>query len=540
MKRITLLILLLTTISLNAQISEGFEGSFPPSGWAAFPGSNGVSSDAEWVQQDDIWNNRPGYAHTGAFAALSSFDYEDYTEGWLVTPQFTPTAAEHILYFHQRQLSSVDYYSEYTIRVSTTSQTTHADFTIIDTQDETNVPMIFGLHTVDLSAYIDTPIYIAFVHAQDDDDEWYIDDVLTEAVDLPGASINPIPADGATGISITNTQTSHIAFSWEAPTDGGTVDQYNLFIGSSSDDLRLLGHPTSFTANPSIFHYNTTYYWKAAAVNMGGETSSIWSFTTSDVPTFTAPYIIDFENDGFVPDGCDQLVTNEKWWEYSNSISEHMGNAGDAEGTTTNSGGYFAFVDSSDNPDATNTTFISPLIDMSSIEEPAVSFYIMSNNEGATNVDFSVQAGNEANGYTTVFTSNTNTNGWEKKIAMLNGIDTTIPIQLKFIIDETNGTSKDDFAIDDIEFFESTVTNVTNEDIEGLNYYPNPTLDIFTINANEKIETVSIYNLLGQEVIKVSPNTTMTKINTNNLSSGSYTVKILANNKLKTIKMIKN
>jgi len=538
MNKITLLFFLLASFVFNAQIIESFEGSFPPAGWVAFPGQSGASF-TEWEQQDDVYSGTIGWAHTGEFATVSSFDYEGLTEGWLVTPQYTPTADEHTLYFHQRQLSSEDYSSEYTIRVSTATQTTHADFTIIDTQDETEVPMVYGLHTVDLSAYIGTPIFLAFVHAQDDDDEWYIDDVLTVEVEVPGATTNPVPANGATEIAITNSQTSVVDLSWVEPTTGGDALQYDLFVGSTIDNLRLLGRPENFEAHPSTFHFNTTYYWKAAAVNMGGESSDTWSFTTVEQPTINAPYNIDFENAGFVPDACDQAVMNIKWWEYANALSGHIGNNGNAEGTATESGGYFAFIDDSDNPNSLNSTFLTPFIDFSGISQPAFSFYMISNGEGEGNVTFSIKAGNDAIGWTTVFTSETDTAGWEKKVVELNAVDTSNPIQLQFIVDEIADTTKDDFAIDDIKF--DTLYELSTNDftISGLSYSPNPTQDIFTIQADEIIETVAIYNLLGQQVFTQLINSETIEINTNDLVAGSYIVKITTSNKQNSFKIIK-
>ncbi len=544
MKQFTLLLLfIVATFTVNAQISEGFEGSFPPEGWAAFPGTSG-SSAAEWAQQDDFETayGSFGWAHTGDYAVISSFDWEGPTEGWLVTPQFTPTAANHILYFHQRQAYEDEYFSELTIRVSTASQTTHADFTIVDTQTEADISFrAYEPHTVDLSAYIDTPIYVAFVHAQDDDDELYIDSVLTAPMEVPGPSTNPSPADGETGVAITNTQTSHIAFSWEAPTTGGIVEQYNFSIGDDPTHLRLLGHPTDFSANPSIFHFNTTYYWQGAALNMGGNDAATWSFTTAIQPTVDPPYTIDFENDGFVPDGCDQLVTNQKWWKYTNTVSGHIGNVGTTEGTTTNSGGYFAYIDDSTSPDALGTTFATPFVNVSILEQPAFSFYMISNDEADGNVDFSVQAGNEEIGYSVVFTSNTNTAGWEKKVVNLGSIDCSEPIQLRFIVDENTHTTKDDFAIDDIYFDEYSVITLgtTQETITGLACYPNPATDTFTVTAQENIDAIEITNLLGQTVLKLTPSAITTAIDISNLAKGSYMVKIAANDKFTTVKMIK-
>ena len=65
---------------------------------------------------------------------------------------------------------SSDYGATYTIRVSTTSQTNHSDFTIIDTQSEADFGGVYSAKNIDLSAYNDTPIYVAFVLSNDDGD----------------------------------------------------------------------------------------------------------------------------------------------------------------------------------------------------------------------------------------------------------------------------------------------------------------------------------------------------------------------------------
>jgi len=546
MKQFTILfVFLVASLALKAQVAEGFEGDFLPEGWAAFSGTNG-STESMWHHQTDFEPSysTSGWAHTGGFATISSFSWDGPSEGWLVTPQFTPSAESHTLYFHQRQAYRQEYLSEMTVRVSSLSQTAHDDFTVVETYTEADVSFQqYSAFSIDLMDYIGIPIYVAFVHAQDDDDEWYIDDVLTAAIEYPGVCQNPVPANEETGVFITNTQTSHIDFSWEAPIAGGSFEQYDFYVGASLDELRLLGHPDDFEAHPSIFHFNTTYYWAAYAENMMGHhpDAAPWSFTTIAQPTVMAPYTIDFENEGFVPDGCDQLVTNGKWWKYANAPTPHVGNAGTFEGTTTASEGYFAYIDDSTSPDCLDTTFMTPFVDLSELDEPAFSFYMISNDEAAGNVDFSVEIGNEENGYSVVFASNTNTVGWEKKIVDLGVVDCTAPVQLRFIIDETTHTTKDDFAIDDIVFdtLSELTIRVDEEAIEGLRYYPNPVSSIFSIHALETINSVEVHNLIGQCVMQINPNAIATSIDMSNLSNGTYMLRINADNKSNTVKLIK-
>jgi len=537
MKKILLLTLLsIVSLSVTAQeISEKFEGSFPPTGWASFVKT--ASKDFD----DAYWEISDEYAHTGNQSAYSGW-YDSDEEGWLVTSQYTPSSANHTLYFFERQFDAEDDYdSEFTIRVSTASQTTTSDFTVIDTQAEDDFGEDWVIHEVDLSAYEGTPIYIAFVHdTNEDGDNWYIDDVRTESLNVPNVTTNPIPADAATDISIANSDTSRIDISWDAPTSGPTPDQYNFYIGIDQNDLTLLAGRTETNAHPRKFHFNTTYYWKAVSVNMAGNAagSSVWSFTTVQQPTLVAPYTITFDN--IVPDGCDQMVTNEDWWEYSNDpTSGHIGNDGDLEGTSTESGGYFAHIDDS-SPNSQNTSFLTPFIDVSNLNEPKISFYLISNGEGNPNVTLTVEVWDGA-AWNVMFTSNTNTAGWELKEIDLSSLTITGPVQAKFkVVEDAGETYTDDLAIDDIKFFDGnpeSIENIKNDN--SVSIYPNPANDYINISSEETIRSIAIYNISGKEILKISSSVKKEKININNLPTGTYLINIISDTKNTTLKIEK-
>ncbi len=69
--------------------------------------------------------------------------------------------------------------------------------------------------------------------------------------------------------------------------------------------------------------------------------------------------------------------------------------------------------------------------------------------------------------------------------------------------------------------------------------YPNPVHDILFIESPTTIKKVTIYNLLGQEVL-ANTNETLTQIDISSLNKGSYLVKISSDKGEKTIKIIKN
>ncbi len=539
MKKATIITLLLfLSWGIKAQLlTETFEsGTFPPTGWLNIQDCADPDDDEEiiWEQQDDFETvyNTYGWAHTGSFAAVSSFGFMDEYASWLITPQFTPTNDHHVLHFFFKQAYGEDYDSEFQIKVSTASQNTLTDFTILESITEADAPLNYEEHTVDLSAYIGTPIYIAFINYDDDGDgdEWYLDDVTMEPIAVPGPTLNPLPADGATGINIVNTQTSQIDLMWEAPNTGGPITQYDLWLGTQPDHLRILGHPSGLSAHPKTFHFNTVYYWKAAAVNMSGESSNTWSFTTCDFPTATAPYTVDFENNGFVPDGMDQSVENgKKFWHFSNDPTavSHFGNATSANGTQSESGGYFAFVKDIGTPSPNGTVMFTSYVDISALNTPGMQLYVISDNEGSLNVTLTVYAKNGTD-WINVFTHSGNTNGWAKNVIDLSGFNLPDQTQFKFVVTEPSGSDNhDDIAIDDFKVAElNTLANHTIA-MDDFKLFPNPVKDILLIQSENTPKKVELFDLQGKLLLQVL---SQNQINLSKLPAGTYLIKIYNHN----------
>lgn len=71
-------------------------------------------------------------------------------------------------------------------------------------------------------------------------------------------------------------------------------------------------------------------------------------------------------------------------------------------------------------------------------------------------------------------------------------------------------------------------------------YYPNPVNDNLSLNAQRAIQNVSIYNMLGQEVLRATPNAVNTEMNMSGLQSGAYFVKVTIEDVTETVRIIKN
>ncbi|MCB0464364.1 MAG: T9SS type A sorting domain-containing protein [Aequorivita sp.] len=70
--------------------------------------------------------------------------------------------------------------------------------------------------------------------------------------------------------------------------------------------------------------------------------------------------------------------------------------------------------------------------------------------------------------------------------------------------------------------------------------YPNPAKDFVTIKANSVINKISVFSILGQEVLTADNIATDFKLNVSNWETGTYFAKVQTEKGLQTIKLIKN
>ncbi|GGE30540.1 fibronectin type III domain-containing protein [Psychroflexus planctonicus] len=85
-------------------------------------------------------------------------------------------------------------------------------------------------------------------------------------------------------------------------------------------------------------------------------------------------------------------------------------------------------------------------------------------------------------------------------------------------------------------------TNISTIDFDSANftYYPNPVKTSLTIEAQNNVEQVEVFNVLGQRVITQRPNQTNPRLDMNTLESGVYLMKVSINGANKTFQIIKD
>ncbi|MCG2417783.1 fibronectin type III domain-containing protein [Aequorivita sp. F47161] len=89
------------------------------------------------------------------------------------------------------------------------------------------------------------------------------------------------------------------------------------------------------------------------------------------------------------------------------------------------------------------------------------------------------------------------------------------------------------------ESFSTIELSLADENFSKFTFYPNPVKNQLTLKANNPIEKIQIYNLLGQNIFEVKENTPQMQLNTSSLQQGVYFMKVTINGGDKTFKIVK-
>lgn len=88
-------------------------------------------------------------------------------------------------------------------------------------------------------------------------------------------------------------------------------------------------------------------------------------------------------------------------------------------------------------------------------------------------------------------------------------------------------------------YLHKNTLGVSSFETSKIKMYPNPATTNFTIEAQEAVEKVAVYNMLGQEVIAQNTNSQQVTINISTLQVGVYVVKATINGAVSTSRIIK-
>lgn len=100
-----------------------------------------------------------------------------------------------------------------------------------------------------------------------------------------------------------------------------------------------------------------------------------------------------------------------------------------------------------------------------------------------------------------------------------------------------NGFASYALGVDDFKV--EYALGTPSHDLNRLKVYPNPVSDVLNLSFDQNISSVDVYNLVGQKMIAKTIDATNASLDMSKLSAGTYLVKIMANDSVKTIKVIK-
>ncbi|TXD69385.1 T9SS type A sorting domain-containing protein [Aequorivita lipolytica] len=87
--------------------------------------------------------------------------------------------------------------------------------------------------------------------------------------------------------------------------------------------------------------------------------------------------------------------------------------------------------------------------------------------------------------------------------------------------------------------FVTDVLGTADNAIDGFTFYSNPMNEVLHLRANSTIESVVIYNILGQKVIDQNIGSITTQLNVSNLSTGDYLMKVVSAGQTGIYRLIK-
>ena len=350
----------------------------------------------------------------------------------------------------------------------------------------------------------------------------------------PNCAVLVAPANGATAVS----SVGSITLSWTAATTGSLATSYDVYLDTNPAPTTLAGNVTLLSYVKPNFSALTVYYWKVVAKNLAGSAigcTSVFSFTTG--ANAFSPYCgpVEFSNNlepitnvnfaGITKTYPNTIVApptvHHKLFTDLATVAQGSTNAivlkGNTGGNFTNK--FIVFIDWNQNGvlnDAGEVYFdAAPLTILNSDGLDAISA------TGNIVVPVTATLGNTKMRIKKMFTAST-------------------VIPAGFIDPCKSLTTGQTFG--EMHDYRVTVTTplATNTFTStNFKFSPNPVKDILNLSYDKNITSVSVMNLLGQEVLSYKIDSNEAKIDMSSINNGVYMIKVIADNEVKTIKIFK-
>tara|TARA_R110002073_G_scaffold40547_1_gene114811 strand:- start:19704 stop:20870 length:1167 start_codon:yes stop_codon:yes gene_type:complete len=115
----------------------------------------------------------------------------------------------------------------------------------------------------------------------------------------------------------------------------------------------------------------------------------------------------------------------------------------------------------------------------------------------------------------------------------------TLGVTYYMNIGHPSGTSDEPEGVFGLKVASSIVLSIDDLIAKGFSYYPNPVKDELRMSADETIESISVFNIIGQQVKRITPSNVSVKLDMSDLTSGVYFIKAEIGKSVGSFKVIK-
>ncbi|MBW2962653.1 T9SS type A sorting domain-containing protein [Mesonia aestuariivivens] len=308
----------------------------------------------------------------------------------------------------------------------------------------------------------------------------------TSTAAAPNVATNPSPSDGETGVYIQHTFSTNsngqtvttrvVQLSWDAPTSGDAPAAYEIIFNGAS--LGDLGPASGETTPPTEVGITGTDITLGATVT--------WSV---------------------IPKNADGSATGSQTWSFTIVEEANINEA----------------------PNAVNSA-LTPVDEATDVEindDGSITFAFFAAETGAPAIDYDVFFGTDPNNLTNRGTLN----------SLIGSIPVDASTTYYWYIVAKNGAGS---APASPTWSFTTAQDMSVEDFKNESLSHFVANGILTIDAEQQIEQVELYSILGQRVASQQEvNNKKTTMNVSSLQSGIYLAKVHAKGKTKTFKFVK-
>lgn len=120
-----------------------------------------------------------------------------------------------------------------------------------------------------------------------------------------------------------------------------------------------------------------------------------------------------------------------------------------------------------------------------------------------------------------------------------NNIPAGLVVQYGFSVTGLNANPAAEASNGNVVVTESSLS-VDSFNVAKVKVYPNPTSSLLTIESFANLDSITVINALGQEVLRRTPDSNNSTFDISALQSGLYIVRTVSEGKIETTKIIKN